>query len=84
MFKFKTRDNYLEISASDRIRIAMETINIENPIELDIAIKNKNLKDFVLEEAKEDIKLFIDDWKISYTFENTTVQSVLLKKHTKI
>lgn len=58
----------------------METINIENPIELDIAIKNKNLKDFVLEEAKEDIKLFIDDWKISYTFENTTVQSVLFKE----
>ncbi|WP_215740245.1 DNA polymerase III subunit beta [Mesomycoplasma hyorhinis] len=76
----KTRDSYLEISASDRIRIAMETINIENPIELDIAIKNKNLKDFVLEEAKEDIELFIDDWKISYTFENTTVQSVLFKE----
>ena len=51
----------------------MEIINIENLIELDIVIKNKNLKDFVLEEVKEDIKFFIDDWKISYIFENIIV-----------
>ncbi|QJB70917.1 DNA polymerase III subunit beta [Mycoplasma sp. 1654_15] len=79
----RARDGYLDVIASDRIRIAFETVPIEKFIDLNIAVKNKNLKDFILEEIKEEIDIYVTNSKISYTYDNTTIQAVLFVEEYK-
>ncbi|UWD34210.1 DNA polymerase III subunit beta [Mesomycoplasma molare] len=65
---------HLKFAATDRYRIATETIPISNDIEFNISIVAKNLKNFIPIDYNGQIEIFIDDNKIETQVENTKIQ----------
>ncbi|ATP59363.1 DNA polymerase III subunit beta [Mesomycoplasma dispar] len=68
-------DGFLHFSATDTTRFATEKIEIFNKSRINISISAKNLKDFIPPELDTDIELNIEPTKISYVYDNLTIQS---------
>ncbi|MHA0333440.1 DNA polymerase III subunit beta family protein, partial [Mesomycoplasma ovipneumoniae] len=69
---------YLFFSATDTTRFASEKIEIFNQSKINISVNAKNLKDFIPPELDSDIELNIEPTKISYIYDNLTIQSRIL------
>ncbi|MEG7280128.1 DNA polymerase III subunit beta [Mesomycoplasma ovipneumoniae str. Black Butte] len=69
---------YLFFSATDTTRFASEKIEIFNQSRINISVNAKNLKDFIPPELDSDIELNIEPTKISYIYDNLTIQSRIL------
>lgn len=74
----KASEGKLSVTATNSFRLAQEIININSNIEFDITILSKNLKDFLPNNIKGDVKIIIEDSKIISQNENTTISSKLI------
>lgn len=70
---FKAKDNQLQVSATNKFRIARELFPLNQKTNLNITIFAKNLKDFLPPEAKGTIKVMLSDAKMLASYENTTI-----------
>ncbi len=70
---FKTKEQTLIITATNKFRLARETIGINQKINFDFTILARNLKDFLPIEAKGEIAINLSDTKILTSYKNTFV-----------
>ncbi|AJC49584.1 DNA polymerase III subunit beta [Mycoplasma flocculare] len=71
----KAEDGFLYFSATDTTRFASERVQISNKTRINISVSAKNLKDFIPPELDSDIQLNIEPTKISYIYDDLTIQS---------
>ncbi|MXR10078.1 DNA polymerase III subunit beta [Mesomycoplasma hyopneumoniae] len=71
----RSEAGFLHFSATDTSRFASEKIEISNKSRINISVSAKNLKDFIPPELDKDIELNIESSKISYIYDNLTIQS---------
>ncbi|WP_033161231.1 DNA polymerase III subunit beta family protein [[Mycoplasma] collis] len=69
------KNSKLTISATDKYRIARETINIDTNSEFDISIYAKKLKDFFPHDYDDDVEIKINEYKIETKIEDVLIQS---------
>lgn len=74
----KGNNGELITTATNSFRLAQEKININSNIDFDITVISKNLKDFLPNDIKGEIKIIIEDSKIISQSENTTISSKLI------
>ncbi|WGI36660.1 DNA polymerase III subunit beta [Mesomycoplasma lagogenitalium] len=72
------KNGQLTISATDRYRIAVETISIASDAEFNISIVAKNFKDFIPSDYHGDIEIYVDNNKLETKIENTRIQCKVL------
>lgn len=71
-------NNQLTLIASDSFRLGYEKIKLENNINFNILIDNKNLKTMISGNNPKNITVFIDINKIGIAYKNTIIQSTLV------
>lgn len=78
---FKLENQWLIVSATDSFRLAQEKIKIKDDrnLSFDITVLNKNIKNFIPNNLKEEITLYVNEHKINIIDNLTNYQSSIIE-----
>lgn len=76
----KYEDNKLMFTATDSFRLAREVIEIKDDrnISFDVTVVNKNLKNFIPNDAVGEIEFYANEHKINVVYNNSNYQSKII------
>ena len=76
----KLEKKELIITATNSYRLAREVIrlNCDEELSFDVTIHNKNIKDFIPQDINDEIKLYINEYKINLIYQDLIIQSKII------
>lgn len=76
----KLENKQLIITATNSYRLAREVINLncQDNLFFDVTIHNKNIKDFIPQDINENVKIYVNEYKINLIHEDLIIQSKII------